>query len=73
VQLYLNGALAREFFVPNQAGTLWTVFELSGTTFTPINAMSYEANSDAVAIRAPGEPATDAEVIGTAVKRHPKR
>lgn len=54
VQLYINGALSREFFVPNQPGTLWTVFELNGTTVTPINAMSYQPNSDDVTIRAPG-------------------
>jgi Carboxypeptidase regulatory-like domain len=73
VQVYLNGALTKEFFVPNQAGTLWTVFELNGTTITPINAMSYEPNSDAVSIRAPGDGGSDAEVIGSAVRHHPKR
>jgi hypothetical protein len=54
VQLFLNGQLAHEYFVPNQPGTLWTVFELSGTTVTPINAMTYQPNSDAVTLRAPG-------------------
>lgn len=54
VQLFINGALNREFFVPNQPGTLWTVFELNGTTVTPINQMSYQPNSDDVTIRAPG-------------------
>lgn len=73
VQVYINGALSREFFVPNQAGTLWTVFELSGTTITPINAMTYEVDSDAVAIRGPGGTGTDADVIGKAINRNPKR
>lgn len=73
VQLYINGALSREFFVPNQAGTLWTVFELNGSTITPINAMTYEVDSDAVAIRATAGGETDAEVIAKASKRHPKR
>jgi len=73
VQVYLDGALAREFFVPNQPGTLWTVFELNGSTITPVNAMSYEIDSDAVAIRAPGGAGDDAEVIGRAIGRHPKR
>ena len=62
VELYIGGTLVQTFFVPNQAGTLWTVFELSGTHVTPINAMSYEANSDAVTLRRPG-PATDARII----------
>lgn len=54
VQLFLNGALSKEFFVPNQPGTLWTVFELNGSTITAINTMSYQPNSDDVTIRAPG-------------------
>jgi hypothetical protein len=54
VQLFLNGALSKEFFVPNQPGTLWTVFELNGSTVTSINQMSYQPNSDDVTIRAPG-------------------
>jgi len=73
VQVYQNGALTRDFFVPNQPGTLWTVFELNGTTITPINAMSYEANSDAVSIRAQGEAGTEGGVIGEAIRGHPKR
>ncbi|HWA56151.1 MAG TPA: carboxypeptidase regulatory-like domain-containing protein [Gemmatimonadales bacterium] len=54
VQLYLNGALAHEYFVPNQPGTLWTVFELSGSTVRAVNTMTYQPNSDAVTIRVPG-------------------
>ena len=63
VELYIGGTLVQTFFVPNQAGTLWTVFELNGTRVTPINAMSYESNSDAVTLRRPGA-TTDARTIG---------
>ncbi len=62
VELYIGGTLVQTFFVPNQAGTLWTVFELSGTQVTPINAMSYETNSDAVTLRRPGA-TTDGRTI----------
>jgi uncharacterized protein YfaP (DUF2135 family) len=40
VDVYQNNELVQTFFVPNQPGTLWTVFELDGATITPINAMS---------------------------------
>ncbi len=44
VELYLMGELSpRTFYVPNQRGTLWTVFELTGSldnpTVTPRNEM----------------------------------
>lgn len=29
----------------NQGGTVWAVFELSGTTLTPINTFSYDYSS----------------------------
>ena len=46
VKVYRGDGLIATFNVPvNQGGTLWTVFELNGNTITPINAMSYEANS----------------------------
>ena len=40
VQVYRSTGLVADFTVPNLAGTLWTVFELNGTTITPINRMS---------------------------------
>jgi hypothetical protein len=40
VQVYRSTGLVAEFTVPNLAGTLWTVFELNGSTITPINRMS---------------------------------
>lgn len=52
VDLYINGSLQQQFFVPNQPGTLWTVFELNGLVVTSKNLMSYQPNSDAVT--APG-------------------
>lgn len=44
VQVYQGNNLVKTFAVPNQPGTLWTVFELNGTTITPVNHMSYEAS-----------------------------
>lgn len=42
VRVYRGSNLVANFNVPpNQEGTLWTVFELSGDTITPINTMSY--------------------------------
>jgi hypothetical protein len=73
VDLYINGLLVRSFFVPNQPGTLWTVFELNGSTVTAKNTMSFQSNSDAVTLRAPGEPATDADVISRDLRTHAKR
>ncbi|NPV60966.1 MAG: hypothetical protein HPY75_15050 [Actinobacteria bacterium] len=43
VKLYMDNNLAGTFYVPRgMGGTLWTVFEISGNTVTPINSMSYE-------------------------------
>lgn len=43
VQVYLGNSLAATYNVPtNQAGTVWTVFELNGTTLNPINTISDE-------------------------------
>lgn len=40
VDLYINNALVQTFAVPSGAGSLWTVFELNGSTVTPINTIS---------------------------------
>ncbi len=45
VDLYITGQPVRSFFVPRSAGTLWTVFELNGTTVTPINTMTFNDGS----------------------------
>ncbi|NJL13686.1 MAG: hypothetical protein HC913_12240 [Microscillaceae bacterium] len=42
VQVYSQGQLMAEFFVPNQSGTLWTVFEIVNGNIVPVNQMSYE-------------------------------
>jgi len=44
VRVYREGTLTRTFNVPSGAGTLWTVFELNGSTITPVNTMSYESS-----------------------------
>ena len=42
VKVYNSSGLAATFNVPaNQGGTIWEVFELSGSTITPINLFSY--------------------------------
>lgn len=48
VKVYRGSSLIATFNVPNQAGTLWTVFELNGDTVTPVNTMTYENNSSNV-------------------------
>lgn len=46
VRLYKGNQLLNTFNVPNnQPGTLWTVFELVGSTVHPINTMSFESSS----------------------------
>jgi hypothetical protein len=41
VKVYQGNTLVATFNVPtNQAGTVWTVFELNGSTITPINTIS---------------------------------
>jgi len=45
VRVYRGIDFVATYNVPsNQGGTLWTVFELSGDTITPVNTMSYESN-----------------------------
>ncbi len=48
VKVYKGSGLFAEFFVPNEAGTLWEVFEIDGNNLTPINTMSYHSNEDTV-------------------------
>ncbi|HXX81993.1 MAG TPA: hypothetical protein VEI46_10625, partial [Thermodesulfovibrionales bacterium] len=41
VKVYQGNTLVATFNVPtNQMGTVWTVFELNGSTITPINTIS---------------------------------
>ena len=44
VTVYVDGEYKTVFNVPvNTEGTIWTVFELNGTTITPINTMAYQS------------------------------
>ena len=40
VEVYQNNQLVQSFTVPNQPGTLWTVFELTGATITTRNVIT---------------------------------
>lgn len=74
VDLYINGTRVQQFFVPNQPGTLWTVFELNGSTVTPKNLMSFQTNDDL--ITAPGVTPglqMDRASIWRDIRAHPKR
>jgi len=48
VKVYRGSTLVYTFNVPNQAGTLWTVFEMTGTTIIPVNTMSYQTDSSVI-------------------------
>jgi len=49
VKVYQGSNLINTFNVPtNTEGTLWTVFELNGTTITPINTMTYESSPGSI-------------------------
>jgi hypothetical protein len=37
VDVYQDTQQVQSFSVPNQLGTLWKVFQLSGATLTPVN------------------------------------
>lgn len=70
VNVYKGNQLMETFTVPNQKGTLWTVFEINGNTITPRNTMSYVSNPTNVN-SLPGVISltdnlseTDAEIIG---------
>jgi hypothetical protein len=43
VQVFRSNGLVAEFAVPAQPGTLWTVFEMEGSTseITPVNTMTF--------------------------------
>ncbi len=60
VSIYQGNNLVRTFNVPNSiGGTLWTVFELSGSSITPINTMTYVSSPDAVTVIRPEDPEVD--------------
>jgi hypothetical protein len=80
VEVYTSGAHRQEFFVPNQAGTLWTVFEMTGTIdnpqITPRNEMTYASDPAGIQSVGPGVVAaaarSDAALIGRAARAHAK-
>ena len=43
VKVYKGEGLVAQFPVPNQEGTLWTVFEIEGSEIRAINSMSYHS------------------------------
>jgi len=49
VRVYRGSDYVASFNVPtNQGGTLWTVFELSGDTISPINQLSYTSSPSGI-------------------------
>jgi hypothetical protein len=66
------------YFVPNESGTLWTVFEMSGSlthpTITVRNEMGIATDPSTITLRSGSgtAPITDADVIGLAVSQHLK-
>lgn len=61
VRIYRGSDLVASFNVPlGQPGTLWTVFEIEGSTIRPINAMAFVSDPDSInsAIRASGNDAS---------------
>jgi len=48
VKVYKGSGLVAEFFVPNEGGTLWTVFEIDGNIITSINRMEYYSDYDTI-------------------------
>ena len=79
VAVYTSSSV-QTFFVPNQPGTLWTVFEMSGgitnPVITPRGQMSFESSTGGGVTSPPAdgsvEATTDAAPIGGSVQQHPK-
>ncbi len=79
VEIYVGGSLARQYFVPNQPGTLWTVFELQGSSITPVNQVTVRS-CDGGGVGIPAPPAgdgvaaqeNDGWLIGRVSRSHPK-
>lgn len=55
VSVYKGSSMLQRFNVPtNSGGTVWTVFELTGSAISPVNSMSYQ--SDPTSITKPWVP-----------------
>ena len=61
VEVYQGEERVAVYNVPNDDGTLWTVFELDGDRLTPVNSITYE--SEYSNIRSLSEDATDAALV----------
>jgi hypothetical protein len=84
VVLY-DSTSVQTFYVPSGTGNLWTVFELSGNIANPTvivrNSLSFVSDpttilsppTGPVVAGAAGGPATDARLIGQAVRAHAKQ
>jgi hypothetical protein len=70
VDLYVGSTRLKQFFVPNQPGTLWTVLELNGSTITAINTMTYESNPSVIPAPPVGTIAARALMPVPAAKAH---
>lgn len=46
VEVYLGNGDVKVFNVPNQPGTLWTVFTYDGSVLKPVNTMTYHESPD---------------------------
>lgn len=69
IRLFLPGKNPITFTVPNQAGNLWTVFELNGSQLTVINSMSDTSSPAGVTLRSqPGAAVDDREAIAASAK-----
>ena len=49
VDVYQGNTLVRQFFPPQQTGSIWNIFEINGAVLTPINTI----NSTEPALQAP--------------------
>ncbi|MFH1226401.1 MAG: carboxypeptidase regulatory-like domain-containing protein [Planctomycetota bacterium] len=64
IKVYRGSGLIATYNVPNQAGTLWTVFELSDSTITPINTMTFESSETNVrSVTQPNDSINDTQLI----------
>jgi hypothetical protein len=75
VEVYTNSGLVQTFLVSSEPGTLWTVFEITGgTTLDPIiTAINTVTSESPFAGGLTAEAlATDAVIVGRAVRAHPK-
>ena len=76
VDVYVDNALVHTFSVPAGAGSLWTVFEMNGTTITPVNTVTAGPvlfSSRIPTAEAPAAtPGTDAGIIFNSIRTRPK-